>query len=467
MGFGNYNSNIIGGSFPGGGSPLPVGSGTPLDASYTNAYNSALQANKQLYGDILGGYQQTAQNIADKGNLISQGYGQLGGDVQGLISGIGSDQRQLLANQYAANQGASKQSLISRGLSNSTVADSVSRGNTQSYDLAQNNLANQIAQTKAGYMSNIGQAGLNYQGQSNQQGMGLSQDQLHWMNTISAPYPNSGQYSDLARQQGAVQQAAQSSYQQQLQQQQAYRQQQINIAMGYGNPYSGYDQGFNPYAAYAAGGKVNTPTAIVGEGDPRYPEFVIPTDPKYRARAKKLLGEAKGALSGKKAKGKKMARGGKLCYEDGGVLQADPEREALAQSMNAYGEPMPPATVQYGTSIQGGQYDNGVFTPSRGLGTDREQLAQRDAYLKALAGDRYVQEMGSNRPQAPSPQRLTPEQAGRLRAMENEIAYERQRAEYERALEQLKQRTQPRPGGNLPRPNGGWGQKLGAPGGYR
>ncbi|MFD7650356.1 peptidoglycan DD-metalloendopeptidase family protein [Streptomyces albidoflavus] len=29
----------------------------------------------------------------------------------------------------------------------------------------------------------------------------------------------------------------------------------------------------------------NKPTAIVGEGNPRYPEYVIPTDPKYRARA--------------------------------------------------------------------------------------------------------------------------------------------------------------------------------------
>ncbi|MEV7200258.1 peptidoglycan DD-metalloendopeptidase family protein [Streptomyces griseoluteus] len=32
----------------------------------------------------------------------------------------------------------------------------------------------------------------------------------------------------------------------------------------------------------------NRPTAIVGEGNPRYPEYVIPTDPKYRARALSL-----------------------------------------------------------------------------------------------------------------------------------------------------------------------------------
>ncbi|MDX3179650.1 hypothetical protein PV382_46610, partial [Streptomyces scabiei] len=34
--------------------------------------------------------------------------------------------------------------------------------------------------------------------------------------------------------------------------------------------------------------KTNRPTAIVGEGNPRYPEYVIPTDPKYRARAMSL-----------------------------------------------------------------------------------------------------------------------------------------------------------------------------------
>ncbi|MFD7997566.1 aggregation-promoting factor C-terminal-like domain-containing protein, partial [Streptomyces mexicanus] len=35
-------------------------------------------------------------------------------------------------------------------------------------------------------------------------------------------------------------------------------------------------------------GVFNSPTAIVGEGNPRYPEFVIPTDPQYRGRARAL-----------------------------------------------------------------------------------------------------------------------------------------------------------------------------------
>jgi len=38
--------------------------------------------------------------------------------------------------------------------------------------------------------------------------------------------------------------------------------------------------------------KTNRPTAIVGEGNPRYPEYVIPTDPKYRSRALSLHRQA-------------------------------------------------------------------------------------------------------------------------------------------------------------------------------
>ena len=44
----------------------------------------------------------------------------------------------------------------------------------------------------------------------------------------------------------------------------------------------------------AVPGMFNKPTAIVGEGNPRYPEYVIPTDPKYATRAKGLWQAAGG-----------------------------------------------------------------------------------------------------------------------------------------------------------------------------
>jgi hypothetical protein len=42
----------------------------------------------------------------------------------------------------------------------------------------------------------------------------------------------------------------------------------------------------------ARGGKVRKPTFLVGEGNPKYPEYVIPTDPKHRDRALQILKEA-------------------------------------------------------------------------------------------------------------------------------------------------------------------------------
>jgi hypothetical protein len=57
--------------------------------------------------------------------------------------------------------------------------------------------------------------------------------------------------------------------------------------------------------------KTNGPMAIVGEGNPAYPEYVIPTDPKYRGRAQGLWSAAGGDLQ-------MLAGGGVL----GSVLKA-------------------------------------------------------------------------------------------------------------------------------------------------
>lgn len=46
----------------------------------------------------------------------------------------------------------------------------------------------------------------------------------------------------------------------------------------------------------ATPGMFNRPTAIVGEGNPAYPEYVIPTDPKFRGRALALWQSAGGQL---------------------------------------------------------------------------------------------------------------------------------------------------------------------------
>lgn len=58
-------------------------------------------------------------------------------------------------------------------------------------------------------------------------------------------------------------------------------------------------------------GVFNRPTAIVGEGNPRHPEFVIPTDPQYRTRALDLWRQA----------GSQMLFGGGIIGDIGGAAK--------------------------------------------------------------------------------------------------------------------------------------------------
>ncbi len=71
---------------------------------------------------------------------------------------------------------------------------------------------------------------------------------------------------------------------------------------------------------YASGGplpvgygfKTSGAQAIVGEGNPMYPEYVIPTDPKYRSRAEGLLHEAQSVVWPGMAKGGLLSKAADL-----------------------------------------------------------------------------------------------------------------------------------------------------------
>lgn len=76
-------------------------------------------------------------------------------------------------------------------------------------------------------------------------------------------------------------------------------------------------------------GVFNKPTAIVGEGNQNYPEYVIPTDPKYRARAMMLWSQAGHQMQMMQLGGviggiKKLASKAKNLGKDALSLIADP-----------------------------------------------------------------------------------------------------------------------------------------------
>lgn len=181
----------------------------PAANDYGSAYQNALSLNQQNYGNILSGYGQTMANQQQAQQGIQQGYGNLSSQVLGDIQGIGASQSQAIRDTYAQQQGRSTQGLVSRGLGNTTVANTVQRGNLYDKQKADTGLANQMAQLTAGYRSNLGLAGLNYANTANMQNTGLAGQQLGFMNSVNAPYPNALGYGQLAQQQGYADRASQ------------------------------------------------------------------------------------------------------------------------------------------------------------------------------------------------------------------------------------------------------------------
>lgn len=188
-----------GGGYGGIGGPLPFSGG---GGDYASAYGAALNFNKANYEQILNGFKQTAAAQNAQQGIIQGGYNNLTQDVLGGIQGIDASQRQAINNQYAQAQGAASQQLINRGLGNSTVQQSVDRGLMANRDQANLTLTNATQGLNAQYKSQLGSQALGYANQANMQNSQLAQNQLQWMNSINAGYPDAGAYAMLAQQKG-------------------------------------------------------------------------------------------------------------------------------------------------------------------------------------------------------------------------------------------------------------------------
>jgi hypothetical protein len=161
-------------SFTPGGNPFAGAAGGigGIANEYGKSYTAALGQNQQMYQNILGGYQQ------------------LGQGVQETIGGIGQAASQNIADTYAQQSGALRQGLTTRGLGNTTVNDSMQAGLLRDKSRADIALADQLAQLRAGYQSQLGLG------------------QLGWMNSVSAQYPDTNQYQSIYRDQGLANQHA-------------------------------------------------------------------------------------------------------------------------------------------------------------------------------------------------------------------------------------------------------------------
>ncbi len=209
-------------------------------------------------GVTQGGVDLRAQAAGQNADIFGR-YGGLSDQVLGDIAGIEQSRAQDINTQYARDAASAQQSLISRGLGDSTSLVNVNRGLQSDRDRSRTNLANEIAGLRAGYRSNLGLAGLSdlrrgqeqgvnlgrdnlayqargvqeqgrqqdiqrglgqdvlgFQSQeagelARQQGIqtGMGQDFLRFVESIQAPYPSAEGYMSLAQQIGSTGQAGQ------------------------------------------------------------------------------------------------------------------------------------------------------------------------------------------------------------------------------------------------------------------
>jgi hypothetical protein len=217
---GGYSAPVIQ-TQSGGGGAVAVGmpSYQDLMAQYSAAHNNVVGGYQNLLthatGQVNAGLQGALNQMSGGYGTIAQAYPQLQNQVNTLLSQIGGTRAQEIQDAYAANRGEAQQSLISRGLGNTTVTGAVDRGLQLDRQKALNDNAERVSQTRAGMMSNLGLAELD---QANRSVTNMAQ-QYNLMGTtygdLIAAYSmpamayntdTANRYWDIAQMYGAVQQ---------------------------------------------------------------------------------------------------------------------------------------------------------------------------------------------------------------------------------------------------------------------
>ena len=202
-----------GGSYGGGGTGIANGRGAShgIGAGLQNDLNSANAANEARYQEALG--INASGGAAQQANLKS-GYADLYayGDANktealGLVSQIGGAARQREAQQTARQSGSANQSLIGRGLGNSTVMDSVQRGIQDDSALRNRELDEASYGRQAGVIQHAGDQGYASRQRYADSSTGLMGDlqsqRLGIIGSKTDQGPNVGAYTQALGQPGA------------------------------------------------------------------------------------------------------------------------------------------------------------------------------------------------------------------------------------------------------------------------
>lgn len=185
----------------------PSAAAANLGPAYASNFNTSANLNNAILQGTQTGYQNLRGQLDQQYGDIYGKFQNLYGDVLGRIAGTNQTNMQDINTAYNAQAGNTTQSLISRGLGNSTVLDSMQRGVEADRQRALTASQNQFTQLGAGYASAIGGQGLQSQQQGAQTQANLGSQQLQFLGSTQAPYPNAGMYSQMAQMYGAQQEA--------------------------------------------------------------------------------------------------------------------------------------------------------------------------------------------------------------------------------------------------------------------
>lgn len=142
-----------------------TGQNAHLLSLYVDQYKNAISQQTANYNNILNAYGLALGNTQDAASRIASGYSGLNNQVQNQLTGAEAAQRQAIADSYQQQSGKTLGSAVSRGLGNTTVLDSLQRGDLAEKNKADVNLSSQMANLRAGYTGQFGTAGLGAQAQ--------------------------------------------------------------------------------------------------------------------------------------------------------------------------------------------------------------------------------------------------------------------------------------------------------------
>ena len=146
-----------GGGGSGGGGGYGGGSPSELAREYQRAMDRANQENEARYQDVLGGTQARYER------------------GMGMLEGAGNQERQDINEAYDASGAAMRQGLVSRGLNNSTILDTMQMGNQRERTASLGRLNDRLIQQRLAQDANLSGDVLNFMERKTETGPDLNQ----------------------------------------------------------------------------------------------------------------------------------------------------------------------------------------------------------------------------------------------------------------------------------------------------